>query len=963
MADASGIIFRGVADSDIPSPSSGKFAVYLFTSGEARYKDSSGVVHTFPSVTGFNSRVGAITPLVGDYSSFYQPLDGTLTSLSALTITTNSLSIGTGADAFTQTSFAANTFPAVASTGNLVAKPITDYGLSFVALADASAGRISLGLGTTSTKNIGNTVLDSGTGSLEIAMPTSLVIATSKTYLTTDRGKAYQRSNSGAVMTDTLPTLGAGDNGWYIIVSNIDTVIGATLTLTLPSGLFPNGTNTTVLNYGCRQAYTWNGTAIVFVLSGTNATLQKPSTSVAAGDYTTFLDTTGVKIANRTIAQVKTDLSLGTAAFQPTSAFDASGAAAAAQAASQPLDGSLTALSGNNWIANALPIGNGADTMSQVTFAANSFPGISSSGSLVAKTMSDAGFAFNAAANVAAQTALLNTATQSLKGLISASDKAGIDHDSYSLINILDYGGDPTATTDNAIAIANAMAALPAVGGVIYFPCGSYLVGSNISVTKTIIFFGDNQAQSIIVLTSPTADGFTLANWNCGFRDLEIAGLATNSTGPTTGSETTLPVTQLSNFPTSGSFSYGGTAGWSTVTYTGKSASSGAGNLTGCSALPAAASGANVMIRTAGYAVNMPPVTSSGGNYNFMDNCKIYSVYNGIFFASALGFIDTLEIRNVRNVAVTVDGNNDKFINRLTTASAPIMATSVLVNLTSSLLMQQCQILQATVGMDLSPATGITIPSVEAVNCFYDNNTIGMRVTAAGTGSIYRCKFTNCWFSSATTAGVQFNTTQFDGFSFINCDFYGNGKGISATSGGGHWSAIACFFAGNTTAIDLAASATHFPIIQNCEIGPRAAFGVNTLGINIAAGTYKGVFITNNQLVNNTTNMTVGAVTVAAGEASFYRISDNAGYNPITNANVATPTFPTSTTVVTNTTGRRVLMYCKSGATAPTVITLNGVANSTILPAVTSEFTLPLEPGGTIAFTYTVALTWFWVGQ
>ena len=49
-------------------------------------------------------------------------------------------------------------------------------------------------------------------------------------------------------------------------------------------------------------------------------------------------------VADLVVADVTTLLGLGSAAFQPSSAFDAAGAAAAAQAASQPLNSQLTAI-------------------------------------------------------------------------------------------------------------------------------------------------------------------------------------------------------------------------------------------------------------------------------------------------------------------------------------------------------------------------------------------------------------------------------------------------------------------------------------------------------------------------------------------------------------------------------------------------------------------------------------------
>jgi len=82
-----------------------------------------------------------------------QPLDATLTAFAGLTIAANTLTIGTGADAFAQTAFAANTFPGRSSTGDLAAKTITDFGFSLVDDADASTARTTLGLGTLATQS------------------------------------------------------------------------------------------------------------------------------------------------------------------------------------------------------------------------------------------------------------------------------------------------------------------------------------------------------------------------------------------------------------------------------------------------------------------------------------------------------------------------------------------------------------------------------------------------------------------------------------------------------------------------------------------------------------------------------------------------------------------------------------------------------------------------------------------
>lgn len=90
--------------------------------------------------------LGNVTSDIQTQLNAKQASDATLTAFAALTITSNSITIGTGADTFSQTAFVANTFPARASTGSLEQKTISDFGLSLVAAASASAARTVLGV-------------------------------------------------------------------------------------------------------------------------------------------------------------------------------------------------------------------------------------------------------------------------------------------------------------------------------------------------------------------------------------------------------------------------------------------------------------------------------------------------------------------------------------------------------------------------------------------------------------------------------------------------------------------------------------------------------------------------------------------------------------------------------------------------------------------------------------------------
>ncbi len=242
-----------------------------------------------------------------------QPLDGTLTSFAALTIAANTLTIGTGADAFSQTSFAANTFPARASTGSLEAKTVTDFGLSLIDDTDASAARTTLGLGTLATQSGTFSGTSSGTntgdqtnitgnaGTVTVAdaggdTTTWVLLGTSQTGSlspATDAGLTYNATTNALTATTFIGAL----------TGNADTVTGFSGT--------SSGTNTgdqTITNSSDATSHTVTlsasggsvqlveGSGITITTTGTGSAGIVTIAASGSGDITNGGNTTGAAI-------------------------------------------------------------------------------------------------------------------------------------------------------------------------------------------------------------------------------------------------------------------------------------------------------------------------------------------------------------------------------------------------------------------------------------------------------------------------------------------------------------------------------------------------------------------------------------------------------------------------------------------------------------------------------------------
>jgi hypothetical protein len=359
------------------------------------------------------------------------------------------------------------------------------------------------------------------------------------------------------------------------------------------------------------------------------------------------------------------------------------------------------------------------------------------------------------------------------------------------------------------------------------------------------------------------------------------------------------------------------------------------------------------------------------------------TLFNGVNYnGSAGGEISTISdctFTNFTGTAIIGGCNLQTFVVHGTTINGGLSSTTgavcgINITLGGAVQINDSDVIGCQNNLLINPTSGNVVASVFAMNTYFDN-AFGSCVKITGAGATVRTKFTGCSF---TVAANQTGVSAFEcsttvsagaqGLDIVNCNILNTFGAASCNgfniTGGADYSIQACNVAGWATGINLTPNPTAgstIARIQNNVIGTSGGYGVNTVGILLNAGTvaYGALEIQNNDCVGSTTPLTNNLTTNIPTNASRYRITDNAGINP--KGTVTTPAFPASTTVVTNTTGYRISVFFKSGATPPTVMTINGV--STVLPLASQITTIPLDPGGTFANTYTVAGTWTWVAN
>jgi hypothetical protein len=258
-------------------------------------------------------------------------------------------------------------------------------------------------------------------------------------------------------------------------------------------------------------------------------------------------------------------------------------------------------------------------------------------------------------------------------------------------------------------------------------------------------------------------------------------------------------------------------------------------------------------------------------------------------------------------------------------------------------------------GLRLDPPAGQIDQAVFVTNSFFDSGSgFGIYSGPTGGGIVQLLKVSNSWAATNAAGGVVLVTTsggqnqQIDLTNDVLSNNGGPGVLLNDTGTTG-LKVLGSTLSANTNGILINAAATNFDIIGN-TIGASGEFAANSAyGLSIASSANDYV-VSDNRILGNTS----GQVIYGTIPASFKgRIVNNIGYNPI--GNVAAPSFPSSGTAIQNPLPYPVTVYLSGG----TVTSVSIAGTATYGNAVA----YPLQPGQTIAVTYTGSPTWLWFGN
>jgi hypothetical protein len=389
------------------------------------------------------------------------------------------------------------------------------------------------------------------------------------------------------------------------------------------------------------------------------------------------------------------------------------------------------------------------------------------------------------------------------------------------VISVKDFGATGNGTTDDTNAVQVALTAAAAIGAATYFPPGTYLVSSALSITGAGAVFGYNAGATVIKTNSAIADIFVVNAPFVSIRELQFgasvaktAGACVNLNGQN--------YCKVSDFVIS-------SANW----FVGVTLGSGVGS-----------TGAKI-----------ERGRMLGGQAG---------VSTGILISQTSNSVDVI----IRDMWII--GNS----------SVSQLASGIKITNVGDCYLDHVSTVFAGNGLEVVPGTGQIVQALFVDNTFFDSGSgdgIGLR--PGSTGVIMLVKIANTWACSNALgivfAGAAGGTEAAD---IINCTASNNtshGILLNDTSAKGVRIIGGSCSANVGVGIVINSGVTNFHI-QGVRVGPYGEFGANGNGI-VLAGSNDGFAIVDNDVSGNaSTQLSLSSYAGTTG-----KIKDNRGYNPV----------------------------------------------------------------------------------
>lgn len=318
-------------------------------------------------------------------------------------------------------------------------------------------------------------------------------------------------------------------------------------------------------------------------------------------------------------------------------------------------------------------------------------------------------------------------------------------------VSVKDFGAVGDGVTDDTTAIQNAIDSLPSTGGALYFPTGTYLVSSAITINKPGVYYGDGWATNIRS-TSASANIFTCTDAEqIQIEQMRFTSSVTRSGGWYVDVAASANRFRLSDFAMDGAIGGIRTAAVATATFE-------RGQILNC----VATTGVAVRIN-AGFDVTVRDIICDQGA----------EIFAGVLIKQAGDVtLEDLQLLNAGQ-ALYLEPNAGQVI--------------------SSLWANNCFFDNATRGAYLF-ANGGTIVRTLFDQCWFSSSIAeGVRLSATGGGSISGTDFNGCHVFQNSGDGISITSTSVTDTRIHDCSIAANaGNGVSVAAGVGSVSIQDC---------------------------------------------------------------------------------------------------------------------------------------------------------------------------